>query len=443
MSAQDRFTAKRHDMNALHQLSACDAAAQLAQRTLLAEDLVRACLEYMDAREPEVQAWAYVQRDAALAHAKQLDAGAHSGLLHGLPIGVKDLLATSDMPTTYGSAIYANYRPGFDAACVAVARQQGAVVVGKTVSTEFATFQPNQTRNPLRLTHTPGGSSSGSAAAVADSMVPLAIGTQTAGSLIRPASYCGIVAFKPSFGCIARAGAKLLSDTLDTVGTMARTVPDAALFAAAMSGRHAWLVKPLGEVLSRPLRIGICRTYEWSQADVDTQNALARAEQALKKARLFEVKDLKLPPDFETLAKAQTQVQLFEQAHNLAHEYITHFEGLSPRLQGILQSGKDVTHAQYDAALQHIDRCRQQLQTVFQDVDVLLAPSAQGEAPENLENTGDPVFCRIWTVLHTPAINVPAGLGAKGMPIGLQVVGAVGADALTLAAAHAVHQHLT
>ena len=430
-------------MTALHQLSACDAAAQLAQRTLRAEDLVRACIEHIDSREPEVQAWAYLQRDVAVEHAKQLDAGAHRGLLHGLPIGVKDLLATSDMPATYGSRIYANYRPGFDAACVAVARQQGAVVLGKTVSTEFATFQPNQTRNPLRLTHTPGGSSSGSAAAVADSMVPLAIGTQTAGSLIRPASYCGIVAFKPSFGCVARAGAKLLSDTLDTVGTMARTVPDAALFAAAMSGRHAWLVKPLSDVLSRRLRIGICRTYEWSQAGPDTQKVFANAEHALKSAPAFEVKDLQLPADFQTLAHAQTQVQLFEQAHNLAHEHIAHFTQLSTRLQGILQSGKDITHAQYDAALQHIAKCRLQLPTVFQDVDVLLAPSAQGEAPDNLENTGDPVFCRIWTVLHTPAINVPAGLGAHGMPVGLQVVGAVGSEALTLAAAHAVHQHIT
>ncbi|NBW68084.1 MAG: amidase, partial [Betaproteobacteria bacterium] len=341
-------------MTALHQLSACDAAAQLAQRTLRAEDLVRACIKHIDAREPEVQSWAYLQRDVAISHAKQLDAGAHRGLLHGLPIGVKDLLATSDMPATYGSRIYANYRPGFDAACVAVARQQGAVVLGKTVSTEFATFHPNQTRNPLRLTHTPGGSSSGSAAAVADSMVPLAIGTQTAGSLIRPASYCGIVAFKPSFGCIARAGAKLLSDTLDTVGTMARTVPDAALFAAAMSGRHDWLVKPLGDMLSRPLRLGICKTYEWGQAGVDTQHALANAEQALKNAPAFEVKDLQLPADFQTLAHAQTQVQLFEQAHNLAHEHIAHFAELSPRLQGILQSGKDITHAQYDTAQQHI-----------------------------------------------------------------------------------------
>ena len=429
-------------MTALHQLSACDAVTQLAQRTLRSEDLVRACIEHIDAREPEVQAWAHLQRDVAIAHAKQLDAGANRGLLHGLPIGVKDLLATSDMPATYGSPIYANYQPGFDAACVAVARQQGAVVLGKTVSTEFATFHPNQTRNPLRLTHTPGGSSSGSAAAVADSMVPLAIGTQTAGSLIRPASYCGIVAFKPSFGCVARAGAKPLSDTLDTVGAMARTVPDAALFAAAMSGRHTWLVKSLGDVLSRPLRVGICRTYEWNQAGADTQNVFANAEHALKNAPAFEVKDLQLPADFQALAHAQTQVQLFGQAHNLAHEHIAHFAELSPRLQGILKSGKDITHAQYDAAQLHIAKCRLQLQAVFQDVDVLLAPSAQGEAPDNLVDTGDPVFCRIWTVLHTPAINVPAGLGAHGMPVGLQVVGPFGSDELTLSAAHAVHQHI-
>lgn len=427
-------------MNALHQLSACDAANQLAQRTLRAQDLVQACIAHIDAREPEVQAWAYLQRDAAIAHAKQLDAGAHRGLLHGLPIGVKDLLATSDMPATYGSRIYANYRPGFDAACVAVARQQGAVVLGKTVSTEFATFQPNQTRNPLRLSHTPGGSSSGSAAAVADNMVPLAIGTQTAGSLIRPASYCGIVAFKPSFGCIARAGAKLLSDTLDTVGTMARTVADAALFAAALSGRVNWLVQPLKAVLTRPLRIGLCRTYEWDQANPDTQSVFAQAAHSLQAARQFEIKDITLPLGFQSLAHAQTQVQLFEQAHNLAYEHWAHTDQLSSRLQGILKNGQAVTHLQYDAALQHITLCRSQLEGVFQEVDVLLTPSAQGEAPQGLDNTGDPIFCRIWTALHVPAIHIPVAKGQSGLPVGLQVVANVGQDALLTSAAHVMHR---
>ncbi len=436
----------------LHTLSACEAAERLAQRSLRAEDLVRACLEHIDARESEVQAWQHLARDAAIAHAKQLDAGAHQGALHGLPIGVKDLLATADMPTGYGSAIYQHNTPAADAACVAVARQQGAVVMGKTVTTEFATFQPNQTRNPRNLAHTPGGSSSGSAAAVADHMVPLALGTQTAGSLIRPASYCGIVGYKPSMGLISRAGAKPLSDTLDVVGTLARNVPDAAMFAAALSGRQELRVKPVQEHLSHRLRVGVCRTYEWGQAQAESQNALLHATQVLQSSSDVEVCDITLPADFQHLVQAQTQVQLFEQAHNLAHEHIVHYAQLSPRLQGILNSGKAITHAQYDAALQHIARCRAQLPQVIANVDVLLTLSVQGPAPLGLDNTGDPLFCRIWTALHTPSVNVPAGTDGSshssspnnarnGLPIGLQVVGLPMHDALVLSAAHALQQH--
>ncbi len=425
-----------------HLLSACEAAEQLAQRGLRAEDLVRDCLARIDAREAEVQAWNHVARDAALARARALDQGAHQGLLHGLPIGVKDLIATADMPTTYGSPIYAGHQPAHDASCVALARAAGAVVLGKTVTTEFATFQPNQTRNPHNTAHTPGGSSSGSAAAVADGMVPLALGTQTAGSLTRPAAYCGIVAFKPSFGGINRAGAKPLSDTLDTVGTLARSVPDAALFAAALSGRHDWLVRPLAQVLGRPLRVGICRTYEWPQALPETHTAMVQAASHIGRTHGMTVQERHLPSDFEQLAQAQIHIQLFEQAHCLAYERLQHFERLSPRLQGIMQAGVAVTVAQYDQAQAWVARCRAQLAEVFQDVDVLLAPSAAGAAPVGLDNTGDPVFCRIWTVLHTPTVNIPAGHAPNGMPVGLQVVGPVGADAFTLAAAHALHQSL-
>ena len=446
LSALARFIAKPPDVfmlsPPLHSLSACEAAVRLAQRSLRAEDLVRACLELIDAREPEVQAWQHLASESAIARAKQLDAGAHQGALHGLPIGVKDLLATADMPTGFGSAIYQHHTPAADAACVAVARQQGAVVMGKTVTTEFATFQPNQTRNPLNLAHTPGGSSSGSAAAVADHMVPLALGTQTAGSLIRPASYCGIVAYKPSMGVISRAGAKPLSDTLDVVGTLARDVPDAAFFAAALSGRPALRVKPVHEQISRRLRVGVCRTYEWDQAEAESQNALLHATHVLQNANDVEVCDITLPVEFQQLVQAQTQVQLFEQAHNLAHEHIVHFAQLSPRLQGILNSGKAITHAQYDAALQHIARCRSLLTDVLADVDVLLTLSAQGSAPHGLDNTGDPLFCRIWTALHTPSVNVPAAKAANGLPIGLQVVGLPMHDALVLSAAHGLMQHL-
>ena len=425
-----------------HLLSACEAAEQLAQRGLRAEDLVRDCLARIDAREAEVQAWNHVARDAALARARALDQGAHQGLLHGLPIGVKDLIATADMPTTYGSPIYAGHQPAHDASCVALARAAGAVVLGKTVTTEFATFQPNQTRNPHNTAHTPGGSSSGSAAAVADGMVPLALGTQTAGSLTRPAAYCGVVAFKPSFGGINRAGAKPLSDTLDTVGTLARSVPDAALFAAALSGRHDWLVRPLAQVLGRPLRVGICRTYEWPQALPETHTAMVQAASHIGRTNGMTVQERHLPSDFEQLAQAQTHIQLFEQAQCLAYERLQHFDRLSSRLQGIMQSGVAVIAAQYDQAQAWVARCRAQLAEVFQDVDVLLAPSAAGAAPAGLDNTGDPVFCRIWTVLHTPTVNIPAGHAPNGMPVGLQVVGPVGADAFTLAAAHALHQSL-
>ena len=423
-------------------LSACEAAEQLTQRTLRAEDLVRDCLERIDAREPEVQAWTHVARDAALARAKALDQGAHQGLLHGLPIAVKDLIATCDMPTAYGSPIYAGHQPALDATCVALAREAGAVVLGKTVTTEFATFQPNQTRNPHNLAHTPGGSSSGSAAAVADGMVPLALGTQTAGSLMRPAAYCGIVSFKPSFGGINRAGVKPLSDTLDTVGTMARTVPDVALFAAALSGRSSWLVRPLDQHVSRPLRVGLCHTYEWSHALPETQAAMQHAADAIQANTAMVLREVRLPEDYQQLAQAQTHIQLAEQAQCFAFERLNHWAQLSPRLQGIVQAGLDVTPEQYDQAQALVARCRAQLAEVFQDVDVLLAPSAAGAAPMGLDSTGDPVFCRIWTVLHTPTVNIPAGHAPNGLPVGLQVVGPVGSDAFTLAAAHALHQSL-
>ena len=425
-----------------HLLSACEAAEQLAQRSLRAEDLVRDCLARIDAREAQVQAWSHVARDAALARARALDQGAHQGLLHGIPMGVKDLIATADMPTGYGSSIYTGHQPANDASCVALARAAGAVIMGKTVTTEFATFEPNQTRNPHNRAHTPGGSSSGSAAAVADGMVPLALGTQTAGSLTRPAAYCGVVAFKPSFGGINRSGAKPLSDTLDTVGTLARNVPDAALLASALSGRADWLLRPLAQVLGRPLRVGLCRTYEWSHALPETHTAMAQAASLIGRADGMTVQDKRLPSDFEQLAQAQTHIQLFEQAQCLAYERLQHFERLSPRLQGIMNAGMAVTVAQYDLAQAWVARCRAQLTEAFKDIDVLLAPSAPGAAPLGLDNTGDPIFCRIWTVLHTPTVNIPAGHAANGLPVGLQVVGPVGGDALALAAAHALHRVL-
>jgi Asp-tRNA(Asn)/Glu-tRNA(Gln) amidotransferase A subunit family amidase len=415
-----------------------EAARQIAANKITSEALVRDCLERIAAREGEVHAWEHLDREAALRQARAADAGPSRGLLHGLPVAVKDLIDTVDMPTAYGSPIYAGHRPAWDAPCVALTRAAGGIVLGKTVSTEFAATYPGKTTNPHHPRHTPGGSSSGSAAAVADYMVPFAFGSQTAGSVIRPSAFCGVVGFKPSYGLISRVGVKALSDTLDTIGTIARTVPDAALLAAAVSGRNDLLVE---HPLPAPPRIGICRTYEWKQAQPETVAAFENAATRLAAAGVA-VKEIKLPPTYANLVQAQTDIQLVEQAQSLAYERLTHWSQLSAQLRGILEAGLKISHERYDAAQTLTRNCRRSLTEVFTDCDVLLAPSAPGAAPASLDTTGDPIFDRIWTLLRTPCVNIPVASAANGLPVGLQVVGAFGSDAPTLAAAHWLHQAL-
>lgn len=427
-------------MKALHTLGATEAARLIAAGTITSEALVKSCLERIEAREADVQAWAFLDPDAALRQARAADAQPARGLLHGLPIAVKDLIDTVDLPTSYGSPIYVGHQPAWDAPCVALARAAGGVILGKTVTTEFAVMQPNKTRNPRDIRHTPGGSSSGSAAAVADSMVPLAFGTQTAGSIIRPAAYCGAVGYKPSHGTINRVGVKALSDILDTVGTIARSVPDAALLAAAVSGRRSLLVDEEGAASSIP-RIGICRTHEWPQALPETVRSLESAARSLGVAGAA-VKEVALPAAFAGLVAAQIDVMFHQQAASLAWERLAHWEKISARLQGILEEGLQVTVERFDAAAALARDCRRALKDVFGDVDVLLAPSAPGAAPEGLGMTGDPVFNRMWTLLHVPCVNLPVGATSSGLPVGLQVVGRVGDDARTLAVAHWIHRRL-
>jgi Asp-tRNA(Asn)/Glu-tRNA(Gln) amidotransferase A subunit family amidase len=432
-------------MKPLHELGASEAVRLLADKTITSEALVRACLERIDAREGEVQAWACLDHEAALRQARAADAQPVRGLLHGLPIGVKDLIDTVDMPTSYGSPIYRAHRPAWDAACVALARAAGAVVMGKTVTTEFAVMHPNKTRNPHDTGHTPGGSSSGSAAAVADFMVPVAFGTQTAGSIIRPSAYCGVVGYKPSFGMISRVGVKALSDILDTVGAIARTVPDVALLVAAVTGRKDLLIDEAGGLSpgqrATPLRIGICRTHEWQQAQPETVEALESAATKLSAAGA-QVKDVDLPPAFAGLVAAQIDIMFRQQADSLAYERLNHWSKISERLQGILESGLKVTVERFDEAVALTRACRRQLEDVYSDCDVLLAPSAPGAAPAGLAMTGDPVFNRMWTLLQVPCVNLPAGKMAGRLPVGLQVVGPLGGDARMLAAAHWVHRVL-
>jgi Asp-tRNA(Asn)/Glu-tRNA(Gln) amidotransferase A subunit family amidase len=414
-------------MTDLNRLSATDAARRLARREITAEALVRDCLARVDARESEVRAWQHLARDAALAHARALDRGPVRGPLHGLPVGVKDVFDTHDMPTEYGSPIYAGHRPASDAAVVALTRREGGVVLGKTVTTEFATFHPGPTRNPHNPAHTPGGSSSGSAAAVADFMAALAFGTQTAGSVIRPAAYCGVVGYKPTYNTLPRAGFKNDADSLDTVGVLARTVADVALFVSALSGRPELNAPP-----AAPARIGLCRTHQWDRALPETVVTLeAAASRIAKGARVV---DVALPQVFAGLLKAQVAVMWYEVAHNLADEFTRHPEKLSAALRERCEKGFAMAPAEYASAIALGRECRARLADAFGDCDVLLAPSAPGEAPAGVP-TGDPVMNQVWTLLHAPCVTVPAGTGPKGLPVGVQIVGRIGDDARTLAAA--------
>jgi Asp-tRNA(Asn)/Glu-tRNA(Gln) amidotransferase A subunit family amidase len=416
---------------ALYELSAADAAGRLARREISAEQLVKACLERIVEREPLIEAWTHVAFDDALEHARTLDRGPVRGLLHGLPIGVKDLFDTAGMPTCYGSSIYAHHRPRADAAAVALAREAGAIVLGKTVTTEFATFHPGKTRNPHHHDHTPGGSSSGSAAAVADRMVPLALGTQTAGSVIRPAAFCGIVGFKPSLGRIPRAGLKDLSDTLDTIGAFGRSVEDVALFSAALMADRRLLDLQAGA----PPRIGICRTFEWPHADADTRAAMEFAIRSLSQAGTA-LSDKTLPASFAALVQVQADIMEYEEARSFAHERLHHAGALSSSLTAILLAGAAITPEQHEANRAAANRARQMADACFDDVDVLLAPSTIGAAPAGLQSTGNPLFCRMWTLLGLPCVHLPFARAANGMPVGLQVVGRFDDDRRTLQAAH-------
>lgn len=422
-------------MKDLESLSATQAIKALSKREIKATDLLLSCLDRIGQKESIVKAWASLGKENALSRAKQLDKGVFQGILHGLPIGIKDLYDTYDLPTSYGSPIYANHYPVTDAVSVALMRQAGGIILGKTVTTEFATFKSGVTRNPHHSKHTPGGSSSGSAAAVADFMVPLATGSQTAGSIIRPASFCGVVGYKPSHGKVSIAGIKSLSVTLDTMGCFGRTVEDVGLGVAAMSGdlRLAKIEK-----LHNKPRIAICKTSNWSSAQKESATAMAVARHAAEVISKGAVGDLNLPKACNGLTQVQSRIMLSEMSRSLLFEHVHYPKKLSSKLSLQIVEGAAISCEQYAKDIHHAIKAKASVKELFDDeIDILITPSAIGEAPTMKEGTGDPIFCRGWTLLGLPCININVASGPNGLPVGIQLIAGPGKDHFLLSAARA------
>jgi amidase len=405
-------------MTTPNRLSAADSIAQLGSGALTAEALTRACLDRAAERR-DVKAWIWLDPEQALAQAREADRAGRPGLLAGLPIGVKDIIDTADMPTGHGSPIYRGNRPFADAACVALLRMAGGTIIGKTVTTEFANRFPGATVNPHNPAHTPGGSSSGSAAAVADFQVPAALGTQTGGSVIRPAAFCGVIGYKPSFGEFSRSGIKLQCHNLDTLGIICRNLDDLPLLRAALV---AGAPHRIDRGAAAP-RIGICHTPAWDAAEPATK-ALIERSAALLAAAGARIAEVGFAPPFAGILEHHRRIFNFEAARNYAFEYEEHNEQVSQVLRDtVLTPGRALPLAAYVEAIETAEAFRRHLDDIFADVDVLLTPSAAGEAPLGLGSTGDPSFNSIWTLAWTPCLTLPCGAGPQGLPLGVQLIG--------------------
>jgi Asp-tRNA(Asn)/Glu-tRNA(Gln) amidotransferase A subunit family amidase len=416
-------------------LSAIALARRVEAGEATPSGLVEQCAEAIAAREADIHAFTTLDLDHARAAAAQ--PGMNEKPLRGLPVGIKDIFDTADMPTEYGSPIYADYRPRVDAALVAAMRGAGGIAIGKTVTTEFAHQDPGQTRNPHNLEHTPGGSSSGSAAAVAVGFVPLAFGSQTGGSVIRPASFCGVAGFKPSYRLLPTVGMKCVSWHLDTAGLFAASVADLAFAAAALSGREL----RVDQRTPASPRVGVLREHPWPAASGDMMAALDTTARATS-AAMGRVKEVRLPPVLAAAFRAHRTIHAYEALSALASERERHGERLGPSLRDLLDGATSISPDVYDDARRVARQARQAMADMMSDIDVVLSPSAPGAAPAGLKSTGTSTFNRLWTLMGTPCVNVPGLHDHNGLPLGMQVIGRFGADRETLEAAQFIEAAL-
>ncbi len=402
-----------------HRLSATDLARLIEGGELTAEAVVASCLARIAEREPVVRAWSYLAGDAALAKAREFDRAGKKTLLNGVPFGLKDIFDAAGMPTTYGSPIYAGWRPANDASAAALPRAAGGILLGKTVTTEFANAHPGPTMNPHDPDFSPGGSSSGSAAAVADFMVPLAIGTQTGGSVIRPAAYCGVVGFKPSFGLFPPAGMRINTETLDTVGIMARSVGDIALFRAAVMA-IPYIPPAMPETAPR---LGLCRAPHWDDAQPEGRAVLEAAADRLAAAGAV-IRETELPRECAEGDENQHALGSFEGLRNHMPELYRHEALLSARLRdGKIAHGRELSLEAFRNACRRAERARAAALEWAGGFDAILTLPAPGQAPRGLASTGSAVFNALWTQLYMPCLTLPAGRGPDSLPVGVQLVG--------------------
>ncbi len=414
-------------------LSILDLVRRIEAGKLTPRAVVELCAEAIAAQEKDIGAFATL--DLAGARRAADDPRLSSLPLRGLPVGFKDIFGTADLPTQYGSPVYANHRAAADATVVVMTRQAGGIVLGKTVTTQFASLVPSQTRNPRNLAHTPGGSSAGSAAAVAAGMVPLAFGTQTAGSVIRPAAFCGVAAFKPSYRLIPMVGVKDVAWHLDTAGLFGAGVADVAFAAAAILQRE---LRVDGTAPAAP-RIALVRTHLWPKATAAMQQAVESAAR-IAAAAGAKVADLELSPIVEDAYEAQFTIQDYENIRALAFEYERHRDRIDPLLRTQLDRAVAISADEYDAARRLASRGRQLLANAMADHDAILTPSAPGAAPRGFASTGDPMFNRLWTLMGAPCVNVAGLNDDDGLPLGIQIVGRFGRDRAALEAALFVEQ---
>ena len=432
------------DLTNLHLLSASEAARLIRDGVISSEQFVEACLARIREVDGQVRAWTFLDPEHALAQARAADKwrlqGRPTGPLHGVPVAVKDIFDTADMPTENGSVLYAGRTPSRDAAVIAMLRAAGAVIMGKTVTTEFAYFSPGKTCNPYNPEHTPGGSSSGSAAAVAAGMLPLALGSQTNGSTIRPAAYCGVIGFKPTHGLISRQGILALSRTLDHVGLFARSIDDIALLAAQLVGyderdpdTRPRAHIPFVEVATAepPLSpmFAFVKTPYWERTDEDTKEGFAELAEQLGE----QVEEIELLPSAIEAWELHRTIMGAEMAANLEREWERGRDRLSEQLRAQLERGRNVRAIDYQRALSRIAPIHESFVELFeQRYDAILTPAATGTAPKGLSSTGDPVFCTVWTLCGMPAISLPLLQNASGLPLGVQLVGPRDGDARLL-----------